>query len=71
MAKGIILVGGPCDGMKVAVPDDCTMHRVRERPPMTLAKPSNGPIACTVSVREGLYRAENDRQVFHWQGWIG
>lgn len=66
--KGILLVGGPCDGEKHMVRRDQTMLFMREKPKISLNMPPPDPKA-EIKIRTCRYQQGNDSQIYEFTGW--
>ncbi len=73
MSPGWELVGGPCDGERVAPQYDYPLWRVAKPAPFRLIPPTETEAVLDMLPTFGEYRAESmrDRQerVLRWQGW--
>lgn len=67
--KGILLVGGPCDGEKHTVMRDQTILYMREKPEINLLTPPSDPKS-TFEIRTCRYEQGSDRQIFEFKGWV-
>lgn len=66
--RGVLLVGGPCDGERHVVRRGQTVLGFAEKPTITVLATPQDPMG-KIEIRTCRYEQSNDSQIFEFKGW--